>query len=110
MSAHFQVELTAGAEHDLRTLFRYLADQTSTERADALLDALLAKIETLETWPERGSIPREMEALGIREFRQMLLPPWRLIYRVTGQRAIVLVIADGRRDMQTLLERRLLSR
>lgn len=110
MSVRFQVELTAGAEEDLKALHRYLEEHASIEQADALLDALLEKIETLETWPERGSIPKELEALGIREFRQMLLSPCRLIYRVVERRVIVMVIADGRRDMQTRLERRLLGR
>ena len=110
MSARFHVELTAGAEEDLRALHRYLAEHASIEQADALLDDLLEKIETLETWPERGSIPKELETLGIREFRQVLLPPLRLIYRVVERRVVVIVIADGRRDMQSLLERRLLGR
>lgn len=106
----FQVELTAGAEEDLRVLYRYLAEHASVEQGDALLDVLLEKIETLELWPERGSVPKELETLGIREFRQVLLAPWRPIYRVVEQRVIVMIIADGHRDMQFLLERRLLGR
>ena len=76
---------------------------------DVLLDRLLAAIETLETFPLRGSVPRELDALGIREFRQILVEPYRLIYRVVGKTVFVMVIADGRRDMQALLERRLLG-
>lgn len=110
MPASFRVELTAGAEEDLSAIYRYLAEQASVDTADALLDAVLEKIETLETWPERGAVPKELETLGIREFRQVLVAPWRLIYRVVERRVVVTVIADGRRDMQSLLERRLLGR
>lgn len=110
MSPAFRVELTAGAEEDLRALYGYLAEHASAEQADGLLVSLLEKIESLETWPERGYVPKELEALGIREFRQVLLPPWRLLYRIVERRVIVMLIADGRRDIQSLLERRLLGR
>lgn len=106
----FDVRLTRGAEDDLEKLYDYLADRGSLATADALLDAILEKVEALERFPHRGSIPQELSQLGIRTFRQVVLPPYRIIYRVIGQEVFVLVIADGRRDMQALLERRLLGR
>ena len=105
----FAVELTEGAEEDLEAIFGYLAESRSAEAATELLDGLLAKIQTLERYPLRDGIPKELESLGIREFRQVLMKPYRLIYRVIGQKVLILVIADGRRDMQALLERRLLG-
>lgn len=47
--------------------------------------------------------------MGIREYRQTFFKPYRVIYRVIGQRVYIYLIADGRRDMQTLLARRLLG-
>lgn len=107
--SHFEVELTQGAEDDLEGIHDYLSEHRSMEAAEALLDAFLDKIQTLERYPERGSVPKELEAIGIRDFRQVLLDPYRLIYRVIDSKVVILVIADGRRDMQTLLERRLLG-
>lgn len=107
--ANFDVRLTQGAEIDLEALHSYVKDNRSAEQADDLLDRLLAAIETIETFPLRGSVPKELDSLGIREFRQILVEPYRLIYRVGGKSVFVMVIADGRRDMQALLERRLLG-
>ena len=107
--ADFDVRLTRGAEIDLESLYDFVKDNRSAEQADVLLDRLLAAIETLETFPLRGSVPKELDVLGIREFRQILVDPYRLIYRVGGKAVFVMVIADGRRDMQALLERRLLG-
>ena len=59
--------------------------------------------------PERGSYPKELVGLGIKEYRQTFFKPYRVIYRVTGSQVIVYLIADGRRDMQTVLARRLLG-
>jgi toxin ParE1/3/4 len=59
--------------------------------------------------PERGSYPKELLALGIKEYRQTFFKPYRAIYRIVGRRVYVYLIADGRRDMQSLLARRLLG-
>jgi len=108
--ARFAVELTYGAENDLEQIHAYLAEHRSIEDADALLDEFIDVIESLESFPLRGAIPKELGALGIREFRQLLLRQYRVIYRVAGAKVFILIIADGRRDMQALLERRLLGR
>lgn len=104
-----EVHLSAGAERDLESLYDYIAEFDSKASANHVLDQLLKAAEGLATFPERGSRPRELLALGIREYRQVFFKPYRLIYRIIGQQVIVVLIADGRRDMQTLLARRLLG-
>jgi toxin ParE1/3/4 len=47
--------------------------------------------------------------LGIREYRQIYFKPYRVIYRVMDKQVVIYLIADGRRDMQSLLTRRLLG-
>jgi toxin ParE1/3/4 len=107
--AAYEVFLTRGAERDLTELHRYVASSDSPDRADGLLDQVLQAAQRLASFPERGHVPGELEALGIREYRQLVVGPYRLIYRVREDRVYVYVIADGRRDMQSLLERRLLG-
>jgi toxin ParE1/3/4 len=48
-------------------------------------------------------------AVGLREYREVYFMPYRIIYRIIAQHVYVMVIADGRRDMQSLLQRRLLQ-
>jgi toxin ParE1/3/4 len=43
----------------------------------------------------------------MREYREIFFKPYRIIYRVLEHNVDVLLIADGRRDMQSLLQRRL---
>ena len=56
-----------------------------------------------------GSYPKELAVLGIKEYRQTWFKPYRVVYRVVGDRVLVYLITDGRRDMQLLLARRLLG-
>ncbi|WP_233582642.1 type II toxin-antitoxin system RelE/ParE family toxin [Candidimonas sp. SYP-B2681] len=66
-------------------------------------------MDSLSKYPERGSYPKELVSLGIKEYRQTFFKPYRVIYRVTDTQVIIELIADGRRDMQSLLARRLLG-
>ncbi|HEX4597301.1 MAG TPA: type II toxin-antitoxin system RelE/ParE family toxin [Burkholderiaceae bacterium] len=105
----YEVLLTAGAEQDLESIYDYIAEFDSPANADHVLDRLIKAVDALSTFPERGSHPKELLAVGIKDYRQTFFKPYRLIYRVVGRRVYVYVIADGRRDMLSLLARRLLG-
>jgi toxin ParE1/3/4 len=107
-STEFRVLLTQGAEQDLESIFDYIADFDSVSSANFILDQLTEVAASLSHFPERGSHPKELLALGIKEYRQAAFKPYRLIYRVLENDVIVFLIADGRRDMQSLLAQRLL--
>ena len=104
-----EVWLTQDAERDIEEIYDYVVGHDEPAKAAQLLDRLETVIETLASFPERGSCPKELLELGIREYRQVFYKPYRLIYRVMGKQVYVYLIADGRRDMQTLLARRLLA-
>jgi toxin ParE1/3/4 len=105
----FEVLLTAGAEQDLEAIYDYIADFDCVANANYVLDELLTVVESLSRFPERGSYPRELAALGIKEYRQTSFKPYRVIYRVIGDQVVIYLIVDGRRDMQSVLARRLLG-
>jgi toxin ParE1/3/4 len=107
--AAFKVLLTEGAEQDLESIYDYIAEYDCVANANHLLDQLMEIVESLSHYPERGSYPKELVALGIKEYRQALFKPYRAIYRITGKQVIIYLIADGRRDMQSVLARRLLE-
>jgi toxin ParE1/3/4 len=105
----FEVLLTADASSDLEELYDYIAAHDAPAKAEHVLERIGKVMETLATFPERGSHPKELLALGVRDYRQTFFKPYRVIYRVIGERVYVYLIADGRRDMQALLQRRLLG-
>ena len=105
----YEVVLTKDAGRDLEDIYRYIAEYDSPVKADQVLDRILQATEALRTLPDRGSCPNELRSLGISEYRQLLFKPYRLIHRAHAQRVVIYVVADGRRDMQSLLMRRLLG-
>lgn len=106
-AATFEVVLTEGAAQDLESIHDYIADFDSVANANYVLDELMRVVESLSKLPERGSYPNELISLGIKEYRQVFFKPYRVIYRVTASQAIIYLIVDGRRDLQSVLARRL---
>ena len=105
----FEVLLTHDAARDLDEIYNYIALHDSPQKADYVLKRFEKVFSSLSEFPERGAHPNELKALGIREYRETFFKPYRIIYRVMGTRVYVLLIADGRRGMQSLLQRRLLN-
>lgn len=102
----FRVLLAEDAERDIED--RYIARHDSVTNAERLLVAIDGVCERLADLPERGNFPKELVGLGITDYREAHHKPYRIIYRVIGQDVVIYCVVDGRRDMQALLERRLL--
>ena len=104
----FAVHLVVDAESDLLDIYRYVARNDSVEKADRLLDNLEKTIMKLETIPLRGHFPPELERIGVLEFREIFFKPYRIIYQVIKSDVYVHCVLDGRRDLQDLLQQRVL--
>lgn len=104
----YEVLLSMEVDADLIDLFEYIAKKDSVENAFHVLDKLEALIRSLAQQPERGHYPPELFEHGIKNFREVFFKPYRVIYEVIGSKVVVLGCFDGRRDMQAVLERRLL--
>jgi len=63
-------------------------------------------------WFSQGEIPTEIlssdQTRQLSNSWQLSYKPYRIIYRVVANRVYIYLIADGRRDFQTLLAQRLL--
>ena len=105
----FAVLLTHDAARDLDELYDYIAVHDSPRKADYVLERIEKVLSTLSEFPERGVYPKELLKLGIREYREIFFKPYRIIYRVIDKNVYVLLVLDGRRDMYSLLKRRLLD-
>ena len=102
------VRIIDDAERDLIDIYRYVSLSDSGEQATYVLDRLEALCQGLAEFSERGHVPPELGRIGVRTFREVHFKPYRVIYQVIGRDVFVHCVLDGRQDMQTLLERRLL--
>jgi len=104
----YRVRLAEDAEQDLIDIYRYVALHDSVEKAVYVLDQLESLCSRLTELPERGHVPPELDRIGVTNYREVHFKPYRVIYEVIRQDVFIHCVLDGRRDMQSLLERRLL--
>ena len=104
-----RVQLTDGAAGAPEEICNYIERQDLPARANDVLDRIEEAFQGLSERPQRGRYPRELLDMGIRDCREVFFKPYGIVYRVIEEAVYVLAIANGRRDMQSLLLRRLLQ-
>ncbi|WP_363321015.1 type II toxin-antitoxin system RelE/ParE family toxin [Desulfobacula sp.] len=50
----------------------------------------------------------ELQGQGIFQYREIIITPWRLIYRIAEQRVFVLSVIDSRQNIEDVLLMRLI--
>jgi addiction module RelE/StbE family toxin len=102
------VTITANAKKDLREIMSYIA-RDNPRTAMKLLEKMELKINTLDHFPHRGGYVPELLKRNIKDYRQLLESPWRIIYKIDKDIVNVLLIVDSRRNVQDLLVERLIK-
>jgi addiction module RelE/StbE family toxin len=106
MKPNFKVIWTNTAESDLKDIIEYISIYIP-QNAITILKKIKQKASELYTLPEKHRIVPELQDQGILQYREMIIPPWRLIYRIAEQNVYVLSLLDSRRNVEDLLLKRL---
>ena len=106
MNKKYDVVWSNIAEIDLKNIVDYIADD-SPPNALKIFKRLKQKASSLYTFPERGRIVPELRDQGILQYREFLIPLWRILYRISEKSVLVLSILDSRRNIEDILLKRL---
>ncbi len=102
----YDVRWSETAERDLVAIVEYIADD-SVSRAYEVFEKLRRKARSLRTFPVRGRIVPELQEQGITQYHELVISPWRIIYRTSEKTIYVLSVLDSRRNIEDILLRRL---
>ena len=105
---NFNVNFTFDAAADLKEIYKYILFNDSEQSADTLLDKLRSKCLELKSYPQRGHVPPELQLLHIQDFLEIHYKTYRIIYKINKKDVLIHCILDGRREMEQLLQERLL--
>ncbi|RPI74649.1 MAG: type II toxin-antitoxin system RelE/ParE family toxin [Desulfobacteraceae bacterium] len=106
MSHPYEVLWAAVAENDLKEIIAYIAAD-SPGNALKILKKVKQKAANLHVFPERGRIVPELQDQGIFIYRELIIAPWRMIYRIAGAKVYVLSVLDARQNVEDILLKRL---
>lgn len=104
----YEVVIDDEAENDIFAIYTYIAVNDSIEKADKFYAALRRTCNTLKSLPLRGHIPSELFDIGVVEFRELHYKPYRIFYSIDSTIVSIHCVIDGRRDIQTILQERML--
>ncbi|MBA3029060.1 MAG: type II toxin-antitoxin system RelE/ParE family toxin [Desulfobacteraceae bacterium] len=102
MSKKYQVAWAAVAKNDLKQIIEYIA-QDSPDNASQILNKIKQKASDLYAMPDRGKIVPELKDQGIHTYRELIVAPWRIIYRISDTTVYVLSVIDSRRNVEDIL-------
>lgn len=103
---NFKVRWSLAASQDLESIVDFVARDTP-QGARRVLRNLHKRAETLKTFPQRGRVVPELADIGLHLYRELLVTPWRIVYRISNDTVYVMMVIDGRRNAEDLLLERL---
>ncbi len=108
MSPPFKVHWATVAEEDLKNIILYIAED-SLQNARLIFEKIKEQASSLSHFPERGRTIPELQAQGIFLYRELILTPWRIIYRVSDKKVYILSVIDSHRNVEDILLKRLIK-
>ena len=106
MSSQYKVSWANVAESDLSNIVLYIAEESPTS-ALKILNKIREKASSLKQFPERGRIVPELRDQGINLYREIIVSPWRIVYRISGKEVYVLTVFDSRQNAEDVLLKKL---
>jgi len=107
MNKKYEVIWSKIAENDLKNIIEYIAVD-SPSNALKIYKKLKQNASSLYTFPDRGRIVPELRDHGILQYRELVIPPWRILYRISEKYVYVLSVLDSRQNIEDILLNRLI--
>ena len=104
----YTVNISKSAKNDLREIIKFITND-SPMNAQNVLKRIEVKIDSLEKFPEKGGYVPELLRHNIKDYRQLIESPWKIIYKIDNNIVNVLVIIDSRRNTQDILVEKLIK-
>jgi len=108
MDEEYQVVWTESAVSDFEGIIEYIAENNPLT-AKTLFAKLKEQVEALSYSPQRGRHIPELQEQGILLYRELIIPPWRVMYKIQNKIVYILVIIDSRRNIEDILLEKLIN-
>ncbi len=97
-----QVFWTRTARQDLKKIIEYIAADSQIQAKRVYID-IKEKAANLRLFSDQGRIVPELSYYSILIYRELISPPWRIIYKADENKVWVLAVIDGRRNVEDIL-------
>lgn len=108
MPESYRIRWAPVAFRDLDEIIDYIAAQDGPDVAAGIYEKIKARIRTLSSHPGRCRVVPELKSVGVTEYRELIVSPYRVFFRIDDREVGILGVLDGRRDLEETLVRRAL--
>jgi plasmid stabilization system protein ParE len=109
MDKKYFIKWTAPAREDINGIIEYIS-KTNINYAVKILDTIEKNVKKLDMFPERYRIVPELEKYGYILYREIIVEYWRIIYKIENNLVYIMLVIDGRRNLEDLLLKKIILR
>jgi len=109
MDKKYFIKWTAPAREDVNEIIDYIS-KTNINYAVKILDNIEENVKNLDMYPERYRVVPELEKYGYLLYREIIVEYWRIIYKVENDFVYIMLVIDGRRNLEDLLLKKMILR
>ena len=104
----YKIQILYSAKQGILEIYNYYNKNVSKIQANSILSKIEEKINSLSHLPYIGHTPIELLRINIKLYQEVHISIYRILYQVIDQQVFIFAVLDSRREIQELLERRLL--
>jgi len=108
MKKSYHIIWTERAEKDLLTIVSYIARKHPSNAVNILRKIKKATSRLYHT-PTRGRMIPELQEQGVLQYRELVITPWRVMYKISGKSVFIMSVLDSRQNIEDILLERLLN-
>lgn len=101
----YKVKWASVAKQDLNENIDYIAND-DIEIAKKQFLGIKESADNLQSFPEQGRYIPELFNQNIRKYKEIIITPWRLMYKIENEIVYILAVIDGRRNIEDILMKR----
>jgi plasmid stabilization system protein ParE len=109
MAKKYQVKWAAPAREDINEIIGYIS-LTKPNYAVKILEKIEDHVKQLDMFPERFRFVPELEKYGYLLYREIIIDWWRVIYKVENDIVYIMLVIDGRRNLEDIILKKIILR
>ena len=107
-SKTYKLKWTSSAKDDLLGIVEYIKKDSPGIAKDVYLK-IRKKAHSSNFFPLKGRVVPELQKEGITLYREVVAPPWRIIYKIGDDTVYIMAVLDSRQNVEDLLLQKLLK-
>ena len=97
-----EVEVSPFAQDDFNEIIEYYSSY-SQDYVETTISEFEENVMSLQQHPKSGRIIPELERQGITQYRELIQGYYRIVYKISKDKAVILTVIDGRRNFEEII-------